>query len=224
VKTWRVAIALIALTAGLVVWSTLSGAQASRVQSCAAIRTASEARRTEVMGTGTRIAVIGDSYAQGTGLADPADSWPSRLPGRVVVDGFSGSGFSAAASPCQGVAYALRVARALTTDPDLVVVEGGLNDFDVSAAALRSGARRTLRLLRGHPTMLVGPAAAPRRLSAVDEVDTVLSEVASEAGVPYARASSWELDYLPDRLHLTAEGHRALGDAVAALLPIGPAE
>ena len=132
----------------------------------------------------------------------------------MVVDGFGGSGFSMEASPCREVAFPLRVDRALATDPDLVVVQGGLNDFDVDPSAVRAGVEETLRRLRGHQVVVVGPAAAPARAAGAARVDALLAEVTSAAGVPYVRTSGWRLEYLPDRLHLTSEGHEVFGDGV----------
>jgi acyl-CoA thioesterase I len=190
-------------------------AEASQAERCRDIRAASEERR--AVGSrqaGPRTAVIGDSWSQGSDLVDPAESWPSRLGGHVVVDGFGGSGFSVEASPCPGVAFALRVDRALATGPDLVVVQGGLNDVDVSASAVREGAEQTLRRLEGHQVVVVGPAPAPRRAAGAARVDALLAEVTAAAGVPYVSTSGWELEYLSDRLHLTPQGHAEFGDAV----------
>jgi acyl-CoA thioesterase-1 len=219
VKSWAVSVAFacVVLT-GTVVASAGDGAHASLTESCARLADASEERRDQVAGSGARIAVIGDSYSQGLGLASPADSWPSRLEGRVVVDGFAGSGFSAGASRCSGVAFGDRIARALSTDPDLVVVQGGLNDFDRTDDAIRTGARRALSRLSGETVVVVGPPPAPRRAQAVDRVDRLLSEAAQAAGVAYVRTADWELEYLPDRLHLTAAGHRMFGDRVASAI------
>jgi acyl-CoA thioesterase-1 len=50
----------------------------------------------------------------------------------------------------------------------------------------------------------------------VARVDGVLATETDRAGVPYVRTAGWQLPYLPDRLHLTAEGHRLFGAAVAA--------
>jgi acyl-CoA thioesterase-1 len=204
--------------AGVLVGSGGDGAHASLQERCERIAEGSELRRDRVVGSGARVAVIGDSYSQGLGLDDPAASWPSRLEGRVVVDGFSGSGFSPAASRCRDVAYAERVDRALATDPDLVVLQGGLNDFDVEPLDVLAGARAALGRVAAHAVVVVGPPSAPRRADAVETVDALLSSAAAEAGVPYVRAADWELEYLPDRLHLTAAGHRAFGDRVAAAL------
>jgi acyl-CoA thioesterase-1 len=216
VKAWGVAAALAGVVlAGVVGGSWGAGAEASLSERCRAHADASDTRRAAVTGTGPRVAVIGDSYSQGLLLDDPTTSWPSRLDGRVVVDGFSGSGFSEGASPCAGRAYYRRVDRALATEPELVVVQGGLNDHDVPSAEVRAGAVRVLSRLEGQRVVVVGPPAAPRRAAGAERVDAVLREVAAEAGVPYVRTLGWRLDYLEDRLHLTPSGHRAFGDRVA---------
>lgn len=217
-KPWAIAVVVTALLVSATMWWTPDDAHASRSRSCRSIAAASETRHDAVIGTGPVVAVIGDSYSMGTGLDDPRTSWASRLDGRVVVDGFGGSGFSAGASPCQGVAFPRRVPRALSLEPELVVVQGGLNDFDVPDDQLRAGAQEVLRLLRGRQSVVIGPPSAPLRAAAVGRVDTILSAVAADAGVPYVRTSSWELDYLEDRLHLSTAGHVAFGDAVAAEL------
>jgi acyl-CoA thioesterase I len=188
----------------------------SVVDTCKAIAAASAVRHAAVAGVGPRVVVIGDSYSQGAHLSDPSSSWPSMLPGQVVVDGFAGSGFAAAASPCSGEAFGLRVARALTEHPALVVVQGGLNDYDVPDEELRSGVRDVLAQLTHRRAVLVGPPDAPSRASQVARVDALLAAEAARAGVPYVRTSGWQLPFLPDRLHLTLDGHRAFGDAVAA--------
>jgi acyl-CoA thioesterase-1 len=219
VKAWGVAAGLAGVVlAGVVGSSWGADAEASLSERCAAYASASESRHAAVAGTGTRVAVIGDSYSQGLRLDDPTASWPSRLDGRVVVDGFAGSGFGEDASPCEGRAYHRRVDRALATDPDLVVVQGGLNDFDVPSAQVRAGARRVLAQLEGQEVVLVGPPSAPRRAKGAERVDAVLSEVAEDAGMPYVRTLDWRLEYLDDRLHLTPAGHRAFGDQVAAAI------
>lgn len=220
--SWVAVLALLVATMVLVgPWG--QDAQASLRERCSVISRASEARHAVVTGLGTPIAVIGDSYAQGLGLPRPADSWPARLPGRVVVDGFAGSGFSAGASPCGDRGYAGRVARALAEGPALVVLQGGLNDHDQTSADIVLGVRAALSALdgEGDPVRLVvvGPPTAPARAPAVRRVDALLASVAADAGATYVRALDWDLDYLPDGLHLTADGHRDFGDRVAAALP-----
>jgi acyl-CoA thioesterase-1 len=189
-----------------------AGADAER---CARFASESVARERVVTGHGARIAVLGDSYTAGLGLPDPARSWPSRLPGRVRAYGFSGSGFSAGASPCRGASYADRVA-VVARSARTVVVEGGLNDFDQSSASIRVGVRQVLTALHGHRVLVVGPVRAPARADRIARVDRLLAGECARAGVAYLSMLDARLPYLADRLHLTSQGHRELGDVVAA--------
>ncbi len=189
----------------------------------AAVR--AEERRSLDTGRGADVVVIGDSYAVGAG-SKPALSWPRRLPGRVHVDGFSGSGFSEEASPCGAVSYADRAPTVLAGHPGaVVVVQGGLNDHRQGDAAIERGFARLVQALAGHDVVVVGPPPAPDRILGVARVDALLSRLTSAAGVPYVSMLRADLDYLPDGLHPTPLGHREFGDlvapAVARLLP-GP--
>jgi acyl-CoA thioesterase I len=188
------------------------GADASRCERFAAD---SVQREQAVTGSGQRVLVVGDSYSAGLGLDDIAASWPSRLAGRIEVAGFSGSGFSRHASRCSDVSFATRARSAVRPGTSLVVVEGGLNDFDQPAAEIRTGFERLMRALDGHRVVVVGPPSAPSRARAVPRVDAQLAALAQEYGVAYVRTSGWDLPYLDDRLHLTPAGHRQFGDGVA---------
>lgn len=168
-----------------------------------------------VTGEGSPVLVIGDSWSVGLGQDDLGSSWAARLPGEVHVAGFSGSGFSARASGCGRVSFHDRAPTALGTRPQLVVVAGGLNDHDQPAAAIGRGFRELMADLAGHRVVVVGPAAAPARSRAVPRVDALLASLSEQYGVPYVRTSDLDLSYLEDRLHLTEDGHRDFGDAVA---------
>jgi acyl-CoA thioesterase I len=177
------------------------------------------ARTAAVTGSGERVVVIGDSWSAGLGLDRSAGSWPSQLAGAVHVAGFSGSGFSAHASACGvAVSFAERAPRALHGGADLVVVEGGLNDYDQPEAEVRAGFHALMSELRGHRVVVVGPASAPSRIAAVPRVDALLARLSERYDVPYVRTSGLRLTYLPDRLHLTPAGHEAFGDYVAGRL------
>lgn len=208
------AVLVLALTAVLsvVVGVRALGSDPSRCERFAA---ESRARAAVDTGNGPRVVVVGDSWAAGLGLDRPARSWPSRLPGAVHVAGFSGSGFSPRASGCGRVSFADRAPAAIAGGADLVVVEGGLNDYDQSRAAIRSGFRQLMRELRGYAVVVVGPASAPSRADAVPRVDALLGRLSARYDVPYVSTTGLELAYLPDRLHLTASGHDAFGDHVA---------
>ncbi len=193
-------------------------AVAKDARHCARFAKASAARAAENIGSGARVVVIGDSYSVGLGLDRPARSWPARLEGRVHVAGFSGSGFSAGASGCGEVSFADRAADAVRGGTDLVVVEGGLNDFDQSDADIEAGFTRLLAEVGDRPMLVVGPPSAPARTDDVPRIDALLAHLAAQHGVRYLRMSGLDLPYLPDGLHLTAEGHRRFGDVVADAL------
>ncbi|MBD3916533.1 SGNH/GDSL hydrolase family protein [Nocardioides hwasunensis] len=181
-----------------------------------------------VTGEGERVLVIGDSWSVGLGQDDLARSWATQLAGEVHVAGFSGSGFSERASGCGRVAFADRAPTAVAAvRPQLVVVEGGLNDYDQPDRAIDRGFRDLMADLAGRRVVVVGPATAPSRAAAVPRVDEVLARLSAVYGVPYIATSDLDLDYLDDRLHLTEGGHREFGDAVAdriaAVEPTRPA-
>ncbi len=165
---------LVALTT---VWLT-STAEAGDADRCERFASGSAERAALVTGSGTETLVIGDSWSAGLGLADLGDSWPTRLPGRVRVAGFSGSGFSRDASECGDVSFASRASAALTPTTGLVVVEGGLNDYDRTDEEIAAGFARLVEALDGRRVVVVGPASAPSRADAVRRVDGLLARLA----------------------------------------------
>lgn len=192
--------------------------RAGASEQCVRFTAAADQRRALVTGTGKDVVVIGDSYAVGLGVL-PAESWPTRLAGQVRVDGFSGSGFSVGASGCPGVDFANRAASAVRAATDLVVVQGGLNDFDQPEADVEAGFDRLVEALDDvpgdRPVVVVGPPDAPERSGTVPDVDALLERLAADHGLTYVSMRGLSLPYLPDDLHLTPRGHRMFGQAVA---------
>src|SRR4051794_39929154 len=110
----RVAVtAVLTLVAALVATGVLAARASANLSKCERFAAESVERAREVTGSGERVVVIGDSWSAGLGLDHAVQSWPSRLPGRVHVAGFSGSGFSARASTCGRVSFADRAPAAL---------------------------------------------------------------------------------------------------------------
>ncbi len=204
-----------ALMCALVATGVIAARANANLSACERFDAASKARAQQVTGSGDRVVVIGDSWSAGLGLDHPVQSWPSRLAGRIHVAGFSGSGFSAKASPCGQVSFADRAPAALRNGADLVVVEGGLNDFDRSRAEIKAGFARVLRAAASYDVVMVGPATAPARAAKVPRVDRLLRHLSGKYGVGYVSTVDLELPYLADRLHLTPAGHQEFGDAVA---------
>ena len=205
---------VVSLLVAALSWYVVGRAVGDAERPCARLWRVSAERQDRDVGAGPRIVVIGDSYSVGAGLDRVAESWPSRLPGRVHVAGFSGSGFSAGSSPCTGASYADRAADAVAGGAELVVVEGGLNDTDRSNAEISAGFERLMRALDGHRVLIVGPAAAPSRLADVPRVDAVLAELSAAHGATYLPMVDVDLAYLDDDLHPTTEGHATFGDVV----------
>ena len=137
--------------------------------------------------------------------------------------GFSGTGFSAKSSECGRVSFGDRAPAALKGGADLVVVEGGLNDYDHSRAEIKAGFARVMTAAAPYRTVVVGPATAPARAAKVPRVDRLLAHLSQKYGVPYVSTADLKLPYLDDRLHLTPAGHRIFGDAVAARIALLPA-
>lgn len=183
---------------------------------CQQHRVDARERAATTSGEGVSTLVIGDSWSVGLGLDDLSRSWPSQLPGEVRVAGFSGSGFSARSSSCGRVSFSDRAPTAVSSRPDLVVVEGGLNDYDQPSSVTERGFRDLMRALAGQHVVVVGPASAPSRGQAVPRVDALLARLSAEYAVPYVATSDLELDYLEDLLHLTEDAHQEFGEAVAA--------
>jgi len=207
----------LALIAALVASGLLAAhARGAGESMCERFAAASAQRAQQITGSGDRVVVIGDSWSAGLGLDRPVQSWPSRLSGRIHVAGFSGSGFSARASRCGRVSFADRAPAALKGGADLVVIEGGLNDFDRSRAEIKAGFARVLRISSTHRVVVVGPATAPSRAAKVPRVDRLLRHLSAKYGVPYVSTADLDLPYLDDGLHLTPAGHQTFGDAVAA--------
>jgi acyl-CoA thioesterase I len=204
-----------ALVAALVATGVLAARASAHPSKCERFAAASIKRGSVVTGSGERVVVVGDSWSAGLGLDDPMQSWPSRLPGQIHVAGFSGTGFSEHASPCGRVSFADRAPAALRGGADLVIIEGGLNDYDHSRAEIKAGFARVMRAAAAYRTVVVGPATAPARAAKIPRIDRLLAHLSKKYDVPYVSVVDLDLPYLDDRLHMTAAGHREFGDAVS---------
>lgn len=172
--------------------------------------------------TGGPVAVVlGDSYAQGAGLDDPRASWPTPL-GQAhgwttYVNAVGGTGFSNGGY-CGGQDYRSRTAAVLAHRPDVVIVQGGLNDTDAGAWDERAAVAGVLADLVAVPQVIVvGPVAAPSRPDA-DVVDEQMRAVTEQAGRRYVSALGWPVPFSSDQLHMTPAGHPQFAQLVAAAL------
>ena len=171
------------------------------------------------------IAVLGDSYTQGPGLAGPEEAWPTalgeRLGAEVVVDGVGSTGFTTAGlcAPAE-LTYGQRV-DADPPDADVVVVQGGVNDALLGRPDEVAGAAEDLlaELADVPLVVVVGPAAVPTaEASDIATVDAALRQAAGDAGRVYVPLLDAGIELLDDRLHPTASGSQRIAELVAAAI------
>lgn len=174
----------------------------------------------------TRVDVLGDSYSVGTTLPDPQQqAWDVLLARHehwnLIVRGIGRTGF-VNGGYCGDQNFLTRVGQVLADHPQLVVVEGGLND--AGQPGIGTAARAVLASIPATiPVVVVGPTDAPGRSGADKRV--IDSELAAAAGKRYISPLSWQLQFGPDGIHMTADGNRVLADHLAsafATLPSPP--
>ena len=162
-----------------------------------------------------KIAVIGDSYTAGDDLADRTDSWAYRVGG--TLSGIGSTGF-VNGGYCGEHPYAARIGQVVSTGPDTLVIQGGLNDTSAPREAVREATAALLDKAADVPrVVIVGPVDAPKR-DGEASVDAALAEAARAAGREYVSMLGFTGDYLPDGVHLTAGGHDRFAEVVAAAI------
>lgn len=193
-------------------------------QNCAAIQNHIKAVGELVkVSDGTHhIAVIGDSYSAGDVLADRKDAWTHDLGAltgaSVTVAGVGMTGYTNGGY-CDGQEFRQRVGKLTALKPDTLIVQGGVNDWEADAESVTVAAREILHMADGVPNVvLVGPTKAPSREN-LEAIDAALAKAVEGSGRTYVSALGWDdLEFLPDRLHLTPAGHDTFAKHVAAAL------
>ncbi|MFL0411979.1 SGNH/GDSL hydrolase family protein [Microbacterium paludicola] len=173
----------------------------------------------ETLGDGPReVAVLGDSYSAGDALSDRGQRWTDVLPSldpelTVRLDAVPFTGFVNRGA-CGPNAFTDRIDRIVAEADDALVIQGGLNDVFAEPATVAESVRDVLDAAAGtEHVVVIGPTDAPAREGEA-VVDAVLEREAAARGMTYVSALQWELPFGPDRLHLTADGHRAYAEKV----------
>ncbi|CAH0231721.1 hypothetical protein SRABI26_02666 [Arthrobacter sp. Bi26] len=172
-----------------------------------------------------RVAIIGDSYSAGDGLTDrtqgwsyrigQAEGWDSSVAG-VGMTGYVNRGY------CGNQSFGERIAQVSRLHPDTLIIQGGLNDWEAPEKDIELAAGMLLDQIADVKTVvMVGPTNSPARDN-LDRVDRALSAAAAKHNRQYVSALGWDLDFLPDRLHLTPAGHADFAARVAAAARIAP--
>lgn len=219
----KVIVALIALAAVLIVGS-VYGVQWWRAErACNTARSLEEKRGgdTEPVTQGSPVyVVLGDSYAQGWLLDNPLESWPTTmgedLGAEVWVDAVSGSGL-VETRICAGTSIRDRLDDALAQNPDVLVVQTGINDSNTGPDQITSAIDEVAAASDGVRLVIVGPPTLPSgdQSDAVDAAGQVIEAAADAVGVQYVDLTRLDLPYLPDETHVTADGQRMIGEYVA---------
>jgi lysophospholipase L1-like esterase len=183
-----------------------------------------------------RVLVFGDSWVYGSAAIVPTLGFAYRLgpmlDADVVVDGVRGSGYLKPG--IDGPAYGERVAALdPALDPDLVIIEGTINDRRLPAEGYRDAVTAVwdavVALYPEATIVVMGPA--PHVLpveDAIARIDADLAELAAARGWWYISpvAENWIVaeNYLSvidtglGRNHPSTEGHRYLAARVAESL------
>jgi acyl-CoA thioesterase-1 len=175
----------------------------------------------QLPGKGGSASVLGDSYTEGYLLDDPTRGWAYSLVKAqgwdATLDGIPSTGF-VNESACGGDSFKARV-RELTA-ANLLIVQGGVNDFRKDPADVEAAADNVLRMANSvKRVVVIGPAPAPERRDKLAAIDASLAAVAKLNNREYISALGWsDLEFLPDGVHLTEAGHARFAAHVAAAL------
>lgn len=169
-----------------------------------------------------KVVVLGDSYSSGDTLPTRTDAWPYRLPNivdwGVSVNAVGGTGFTNP-GPCGDSAFIARAGMVVATKPAMLIVQGGLNDYQADPTVLRKAVTLFLSRVKDVPrVVLVGPVSAPSRREGAEIVDAVLAQVAAEHHIEYVSTLRWGDPFSAAGLHLTAVGQRAYAAQLAAAI------
>lgn len=167
-----------------------------------------------------RVDVLGDSYSVGAELTAPrSHAWDVQLAKQqrwhLTVRGIGATGFVNGGA-CGDRTYQSRVAQVLADKPQLVIVEGGLNDVghpgvESAAEQLLASLPSTLRVI------VVGPPSAPAFSRGGEQaVDRELrAAVGTTRNREYVSTIHWPLSYARSGIHLSVASHRTFAARLA---------
>lgn len=219
-----------ALLAGLVAVLSLGGS--SPVQAAAAERPAADLGPAVAAPVPREVSVafIGDSWTEGVGataLRGYAVLTAEQLGWDYQGLGVGGSGY---VQPGRGSTFDQRVEPAVATDPDVIVVQGSLNERRTPLAQLEPATLITLSHLRSAVdpdtvVLVVGSSYTPGTdRSVIDGINDTIAAAAERAGFAFVdpAAEGWtdpsEAGIWADPNHPNDVGHQRIADLLAPLL------
>lgn len=215
-----------AVVASLVLLFT-TGAGDRAVRSAAAQRPAAPTTAAEDRPS---VVFIGDSWTEGSGavaLRGYAVRTAEQLHWNYLVLGVGGSGYDVAG---RGSTFAQRIDRAVSVHPDVIVVQGSLNERNSTPQALRPAAIETLERLRSAAdpatrVVVLGASYVPGTPRAtIDWINDAVRAAAAQAGLPFidVAGQDWTDPLQPgiwaDPNHPNDVGHQMIADRLVPVL------
>ena len=181
---------------------------------------------------------VGDSYTLGTGASTPNNSWA-----QLVADGYGwdatfeavgGTGFTWGGGADGGAGDTInerlqRVVDAGEIEPEVVVLQGGQNDWRASPIELRTAVMKAAAISKqawpDADVILFGPAAPQPLGKSIERMDTAVEGGALSAGAYSINPgrSNWFTDensskYDFDKAHVNDAGHELIWQQFVAAL------
>jgi lysophospholipase L1-like esterase len=196
-----------------------------------AVRTPTLPPATHLVAGQPLVAFLGDSWTAGVGATDRRGyvvRTAERLGWGYANLGVGGSGYSVP-GPHHSL-FAQRIPQLVALRPDVVVVQGSLNERHSTPGRLGPAAEATLTQLTaalppGTPVLVVGACYNPGTADpTIDWINREVSRAATEAGLPFVdpAAAGWldprDPGLWSDTIHPDDRGHQRLADALAPLL------
>lgn len=201
-----------------------------------AFRPAGEDDSVMTIPEGPRMLIIGDSYSEGIGADDPeSDNWArlaadhyAELGWDTEIDGAGGTGWiNGAGGPNT---YGERLERAADEDfvPDILVLQGGLNDYETAPPQVGDAVAESIEQAREQwpgVRVVVFASTVPYPLSEEAEpLTSAISAAAAGVGAPVIDpfAENWMTadtadEYTAgDGTHLTTAGYAYVADRFIA--------
>ena len=176
------------------------------------------------------VAFLGDSSAAGSGATRQSKRWVNLVSldqGWVMKNlSLAGTSYSTAGEP-GGTSYTARLDAVVATGADIVVVSGGRNDVDVSAAQQRADVRATFAGIHvGLPKARIivvspiwGNSVAPVRLTALASIVKAEAKLAGATYLDIGEPLSGRDTMVTfDGVHPNNAGHAAIAIAVEKAL------
>jgi lysophospholipase L1-like esterase len=176
------------------------------------------------------VVFIGDSWTEGSGaqaLRGFAVRTAEQLDWTYLVLGVGGSGYDVAG---RGSTFAQRIDRAVSVHPDLIVVQGSLNERTSTSESLRPAAIDTLARLRAEADpatriVVLGASYVPGTpQQTIDWINDDVRQAAAQAGVPFVdvAAQNWtdplRRGIWADPNHPNDVGHQLIADRLVPIL------